>query len=58
MLGEGDVDYRIEAEFVPSISTRKGVLAAAREGMIPIRNVSLAGRSFILFKERCILRNS
>ena len=23
MLGEGDVDYRIDAEFVPSISTRK-----------------------------------
>ena len=32
MLGEGDVDYRIEAEFVPEYFHKKGVLAAAREG--------------------------
>ena len=58
MLGEGDVDYRIEAEFVPEYSTRKECLRLPEKGMIPIRNVSLAGHSFILFKERCILRNS
>lgn len=58
MLGEGDVDYRIEAEFVPEYFHKKGVLAAAREGDDTNPNVSLAGRSFILFKERCILRNS
>lgn len=32
MLGEGDVDYRIDAEFVPEYFHKKGVLAAAREG--------------------------
>ena len=32
LLGEGDVDYRIDAEFVPEYFHKKGVLAAAREG--------------------------
>ena len=32
MLGEGDVDYRIDAEFVPEYFHKKGVIAAAREG--------------------------
>lgn len=31
MLGEGDVGYTIEAEFVPEYFHKKGVLAAARE---------------------------
>ena len=31
-LGDGDVGYRIPAEFVPGIFHKKGVLAAAREG--------------------------
>ena len=32
MLGEGDVDYRIEAEFVPEYFHKKGALSAARQG--------------------------
>ena len=32
MLGEGDLGYRIPAEFVPGLFHKKGVLAAAREG--------------------------
>ncbi|WP_158977439.1 peptidylprolyl isomerase [Cellulophaga sp. L1A9] len=30
-LGEGDVPYRVKAEFVPSLFHKKGVLAAARD---------------------------
>ena len=58
MLGEGDVDYRIDAEFVPEYFHKKGVLAAAREGDDTNPERKSSGRSFILFKERCILRNS
>lgn len=32
MLGEGDVDYQVDAEFVPEYFHKKGVIAAAREG--------------------------
>jgi len=32
MLGDGDVDYRLDAEFVPEYFHKKGVIAAAREG--------------------------
>ena len=32
MLGEGDVDYRIDAEFVPEYFHKKGALSAARQG--------------------------
>lgn len=32
MLGEGDVGYQLDAEFVPEYFHKKGVLAAAREG--------------------------
>lgn len=32
MLGEGDVEYQLDAEFVPEYFHKKGVLAAAREG--------------------------
>lgn len=31
MLGEGDVDYQLDAEFVPEYFHKKGVIAAARE---------------------------
>jgi len=31
-LGNGDVGYRIDAEFVPTIFHRRGVIAAARDG--------------------------
>ena len=56
LLGEGDVDYRIDA--YRSISTRKGCLLPHGKEMTPIQSVSLAGRSSISFKETCILRNS
>ena len=58
MLGEGDVDYRIDAEFVPEYFHKKGCLQQHGKEMTPIRSVSLAGRSSISFKETCILRNS
>ena len=31
-LGEGGPDYRIDAEFIPTLHHRRGTLAAAREG--------------------------
>ena len=31
VLGEGDIGYKIPAEFVPELIHKKGVLAAARE---------------------------
>ena len=34
VLGEGDKDYMVDAEFVPSLFHKKGVLAAARDGNI------------------------
>jgi len=32
MLGNGDLPYKVPAEFIPSLYHKKGVLAAAREG--------------------------
>ena len=34
MLGNGDRDYRVDAEFVPHLFHKKGVLAAARDGNV------------------------
>ena len=34
VLGDGDKDYMVDAEFVPSLFHKKGVLAAARDGNI------------------------
>lgn len=34
ILGNGDRDYRVDAEFVPHLFHKKGVLAAARDGNI------------------------
>ena len=57
MLGEGDVDYRIDAEFVPEYFHKKGVLAAAREGDDTTPERKSSGAQFyicLLYTSRCV----
>lgn len=57
MLGEGDVGYQLDAEFVPEYFHKKGVLAAAREGDNANPERKSSGRSFISFRGRCTRPN-